>query len=137
MAYPADPVDVSNVADRYEGDLGKFRSTYVETLIADAQAAISSQLPEVAGYLAAGTLSAQMYVKTVAAMVLRVIRNPQGFIYQTAGDSAVSLSPQSDPGEVVLTASDRTSLVGSGAVAAFGTASIGLDRGWSAPSGWC
>lgn len=130
MTYPAG-VDISDVADRYEGDLGKFRASYVETLIADAQAVIEAQLPEVVGRLSTGFLSPQMYVKTVAAMVLRVIRNPDGFTYQSAGDSSVSVSVTTSPGEIALTPNDRASLVADSSVRAIGTVGQGIDRGWS------
>lgn len=133
------PITNSDVADRFEGDLfAKFRPDYVDTLIGDAEALIAGKPavgPVAARRLAEGTLTRRQYVMVVCRMVLRVIRNPDGYTVQSVGDSTLTVSVRVASGELVVTDDDIADLLSPppGAMMA-GTVGVGVDAGW-APAG--
>lgn len=79
-------VEYDDVAKRYEGDLGRFTKTFVETQIADAVDYADARWGSfIEGRLAAKVLTPGLYQRVIADAVLRVLRNPQGLASEGDG----------------------------------------------------
>lgn len=132
------PVDVSEVTSRAEPDLniGDFDSAYIAVKIADAEAIIEAELPIVATRLESGALKTQLYNSVVADMVLRVLRNPEGYTYRTAGDESASASGIAAAGQIVIDENSSRRLTGVIDGAMPSTSMIG-GGGWGLPGFNC
>lgn len=98
------PVYPSDLADRWR-PLTATEEPVAQALLDDAWAILSQQLPDIEDRLTAGSLSELLVVAVESAMVLRVLRNPNGVRqwsvddYSETRDSALSagalyLSPE-------------------------------------------
>jgi hypothetical protein len=127
-------VSSDDVAKRYEGDLSsEFREDYVAEKIADAVdladtrwgAAINSRL-------LSGALTERTYKRVICDAVLRVLRNPDGWVSESEGGASGSRRASVASGDLWFTEADEEKLTGIlNGPAAPGTVSIGLDRGWA------
>lgn len=128
-------VTVPDVVGRYlEGDLlSEFTEAQVQTQITDAvdwsdlrwRAKIESRL-------ASGVLTANLYKRTVADAVLRVMRNPGGLASENEGGYGYSTRAAVASGNLWFTADDIETLSGEKLNEAMppGTVGIGLAPGW-------
>ena len=128
-------VEIAEIRKRYEGDLdAEFREDYVAEKLADAvdladthwRAAIESRL-------SSGALTARTYRRVISECVLRVLRNPEGWVTESEGGASGSRRPSVASGDLWLTEKDEEDLTGVKKKGANvpGTVSIGLDRGWA------
>lgn len=126
-------VTVEDVQNRYEGDLGtRFQEKYLMEKIADAQDLIDSRLPSVAGRLAGGSLTTRTYKRVVSDVVLRVLRNPEGFTSESEGGVSYSRSAVVSSGNLWLTAQDVADLTGRQSSSyGPGTVGVGVQAGWA------
>lgn len=127
-------VSVQDVVDRYlEGDLlAEFTAGQVQTQITDAvDWADSRWLTLINGRLASGKLSANLYKRTVADAVLRVMRNPGGLAAEHEGGVGYSTRPAVASGNLWFTADDIATLTGIAPSRVPFTAGVQLDRGWA------
>lgn len=128
-------MDVSELKDRYEGDLSlRYRDEYLQVKIEDAEALIAGDHPTVAARLVSGDLLPQNYNRVVSNMVLRVIRNPDGFLSESEGGVGITRNAAVASGDMWITDREIFTLTGimpqkAGSTLP-GTASIGLDTGW-------
>lgn len=128
-------VSTSDVAARYEGDLvAEFREDYVTTKIADAVDLADSRWgAAIESRLSSGKLTPNTYKRIISDAVLRVLRNPEGWVSESEGGASGSRRASVASGDLWFTASDEEKLCGIAPDAASGpgTVSIGLDRGWA------
>lgn len=85
----------------------------LETLIGDAEDTILREFPDVQARIDASTLPLARVVKVVCRMVIRSVRNPEGFrqTQEGAGPYQVSRTFGGDePGEIYLSDEDRAEL---------------------------
>lgn len=106
---------VQDVSDRWlTGELPA-TETQIQTLIDDAEDKILTEYPLTVENIAAGIIREGTVKRVVARMVLRVLRNPEGYrTTQTAtGPFSESTTHAGDnPGEVYLSDDDRRDLGG-------------------------
>lgn len=81
----ANPVQVADIAARWR-PLSPEQTSVAEVLLADAYALLVARSPRLPQRLEAGTLSPDLVVAVVSAMVLRVMRNPDGKVSETIDD---------------------------------------------------
>ena len=126
------PVTKEDVAKRYDGDLlSEFSETYIETQIADAVDYADSRWSAlIESRLASGTLTPNLYLRTISDAVLRVARNPGGLASENEGGYGYSTRANVASGNLWFTADDIANLCGVVSGLTVGTIGIGLDRGW-------
>lgn len=118
----------ADVTDRYTGPL-VLDPAKTETLIGDAGVVLRSPqyVPDLDARLADGRTSAAAVRIVVVRMVLRVLRNPEGFKNEQAGDYGYSVDTAVASGRLFLTADDLA-LLGLGSRSRrLGTMKIGSD----------
>lgn len=130
MALP--DVTPDDVAARYDGDLlSEFDSTYIQTQIEDAVDYAGSRWSDAMNSRqAAGLLTDNLYKRTIANAVLRVIRNPGGLASEGEGGYNYSTRADVASGSLGFTPDDIANLTGVDLVTIPGTIGIGLDYGW-------
>lgn len=94
-------------------------------LLARASAMVRDRVPTVDARMADGTLDVTLVEGVVVDMVLRAMRNPDGFVQRTVGEVSVSFGRDVPAGRLTITA-EELALLG-GASSQFG--SISLCRG--------
>ncbi len=108
--------DVSDVANRYEGEIPESRRNWIATLLEDAESVLYSEVPGLDARVADGRTSVDTVRRVECSMVLPVLRNPSGYASQTAGEFSYSFQgsgPGFNPGgRLVLSAADRRALLG-------------------------
>lgn len=123
----------ADVDSRYlEGSLmDRYDQAKVETQIQDAvDFALSRWRDRILSRLASGVLTDNLYKRTIADAVLRVVRNPEGYSNESDGGYAYGLRAQVASGNLWFTDEDIATLAGVQVSSAPGTIGIGLDRGW-------
>lgn len=101
-------VTVQDVQDRYDGTL----PVTVQATLEDAEAIIMATVPQTARRLATGRLAWQVFLHVVCDMVLRVVRNPDGFNSEGDGSYNFSRNAAVASGNLWLTANDMELLTG-------------------------
>lgn len=126
-------VTVADVAVRYDGDLeAEFRQEYLEQQIKDAVAFTNSRWrTQIESRFASGALDNDLYKRTIADGVLRVIRNPGGLATENEGSYGYSTRANVASGNLWFTPDDIANLIGVQYGVMPGTVGIGLDRGWA------
>lgn len=113
-----------NLEDRYD-------QADVMTQVVDAvDFANSRWRAQILSRLASGVLTENLYKRTIADAVLRVLRNPEGYQNESDGGYAYGLRPDVASGNLWFTVQDIATLAGSTVSTLPGTISIGTDRGW-------
>ncbi|MCU1675340.1 MAG: putative 14 [Frankiales bacterium] len=79
-------------------------------LLTQASAIMRSAAPTLDARIASGTLSADVAEMVAVRMVLRFLRNPEGFKTESDGDYSYTRDDTATSGELELTASDRRAL---------------------------
>lgn len=98
-------------------------------LLRVASALVRSRFPQVDAQLRAGVLNGDVVANTVATMVLRVLRNPQGLRAKSVGPFSYTYDTSVAAGELVLSVADEAAFTpvtdtAAAAVTAFGTVRI-------------
>lgn len=126
-------VTPDDVASRYlEGDLlSEFTSEQVQTQITDAVDWSDSRwLAAINARLASGKISANLYKRTIADAVLRVMRNPGGLASENEGGYGYSTRATVASGNLWFTDDDITTLTGIAVDNLPYTVGVKLDPGW-------
>lgn len=125
-------MSVADVALRYDGDLAaEFRQDYLEQQVKDAVSFTNSRWrAEITSRFASGLLDDNLYKRTIADAVLRVIRNPGGLASENEGGYGYSTRASVASGNLWFTDGDIDNLIGPAPKSMAGTLGIGLDRGW-------
>lgn len=79
------PVTIPDLEDRWRPLVGH-EITNADAFLADAWAELLSRRPNLEADLTAGTVTEANVVRVVAAMVLRVLRNPEGYDQESIDD---------------------------------------------------
>lgn len=87
MAYAS----FEDVQNRWQEDLSDAQ-TVIETRLGDAELLIKSRIPDLDDKVTAGTPSEAVVVMVEAEMILRVIRNPEGYVQETDGGYSYMLN---------------------------------------------
>lgn len=128
-------VEVQDVVNRYlEGDLlSEFTTEQIQTQITDAVDFSESRwLARITARLASGALTSNLYKRTIADAVLRVMRNPGGLASENEGGYGYATRASVASGNLWFTDDDIQTLTGvrPKSPGAVGTISVGLHRGW-------
>jgi hypothetical protein len=83
---------VTDVEDRFVRALDVDERRVVGTRLGDAELVIKNRIPDLDDRIAEGTLSAAVVVMVEAEMILRLIRNPDGYTQETDGNYSYSIS---------------------------------------------
>lgn len=103
----------ADIAARWAGYDATEHETRAGVLIGDAEALILDRIPDLAGRIAAGIVSANTVKAVVCNVVSRVLRNPGGYRQESDGDYSYTYAPGANtPGEVALNRVDIASLQG-------------------------
>lgn len=122
-----------DVDQRYlEGNLeDRYDQTKVMGQVVDAvDFANSRWRAQILSRLASGVLTENLYKRTIADAVLRVVRNPEGLANESDGGYAYGLRAQVASGNLWFTPEDIATLAGATMSTMPGTIGIGMDRGW-------
>jgi len=121
-------VTKEDVAKRFEGVLDEsFREEFIETTIQDTvDKAAARWGARIQTRLDAGTLTENLYKKTIAEAVLRVIRNPEGYTTETEGNYSYGLRATVASGYLMFTPDNIEDLIGVESSGVIGSYSIGL-----------
>lgn len=122
-----------DVDGRYlEGSLeDRYDRVKVETQIQDAvDEALSHWRDRILSRLASGVLTPNSYKRVIATVVLRIVRNPEGYANESDGGYSYGLRVQVASGFLVFTPDDIATLSGIQMSSTPGTIGVGLDGGW-------
>lgn len=121
---------VEDMTVRSEINLDSFDPAYVQNLIRQSIDRINTRWgARVAARLRSGALTEDLFKDVVARMVLRVLRNPEGYTSEQEGNYQYSLRAQVASGYLWFTLDDELDLVGAATNLTIGTYSVGLHGG--------
>lgn len=124
-------VSADDVQARFEGDLGAFDPKLVTTMIQDAVDYADRRWGLVIEQqLANGNLTANLYKRTIAIAVLRVLRNPQGYASEGDAGYSYSLRAQVASGSLWFTDDEIETLTGPQSKTVPRMMRLGLEPGW-------
>lgn len=103
------PAIVSDVADRWR-PLSSDEQQVAQALLADAWAILTTRLPELESRMATGVPSEQLVTSVVTAMVLRVLKNPEGKREESIDDYSWTRDKALSGGELYVTAGELSLL---------------------------
>lgn len=98
MAY-ATPADV---AVRWGRELSPEESALISVRLADVERMILRRIPDLAARITAGTILEADVIQVEADAVLRVVRNPDGYVSETDGDYTYMVSQDASPGRLTI-----------------------------------
>lgn len=107
MAY-ATATDVQN---RYHEELDETLTLIVNTRLADAELILKSRIPDLDAQIAEGTILEALVVMIESEMVLRLIRNPEGYSQESDGNYSYAIYQQVASGRLEVL-SDEWKLLG-------------------------
>jgi hypothetical protein len=90
MAYAT----VTDVQNRYHEDLDETLTLIVNTRLADAELLLRNRIPDLDDQILAGTILEDIVVMIEAEMVLRLIRNPEGYSQESDGNYSYAIYQQ-------------------------------------------
>ncbi len=83
---------VGDVSARLGRELSSDEAEQVSTLLGDAELLIKTRIPDLLARVAAGTIDSAVVIMIEANMVLRVVRNPDGYVQETDGNYSYQVS---------------------------------------------
>ena len=108
----ANPAQVTDIEARWRA-LSPDESSVATALLADAWAIALVRVPTLQSRLTAGTLSSELVVAVICAMVLRVMRNPDGKVQEAIDDYSYTRSTSVASGGLYL-GTDELGLLAAG-----------------------
>lgn len=130
MGTYADFSDIQLAA--YGLDLPGSAQQSVEAIIAKAEARLLARVPSIPERVESGELGTDLVRGVVEDIVIRLIRNPQGFSSEQAGDFSYRIDRLAASGVVQVTDDDVKDLLPKGSVRSFGTVRLGVPA-WRLP----
>lgn len=107
MAYAT----ADDVQARYEQDLDDRLQSLVNTRLGDAELLIKHRIPDLDDQVTAGTLDVEIVKLVESEMVLRLIRNPEGYSQESDGNYSYAIYQQVASGKLEVT-EDEWGLLG-------------------------
>lgn len=98
MAYAT----VSDVQSRLERELEPEEATLVEARLGDAERLILSRIPDLDSRITDGKLDIENVKQVEADAVIRLVRNPEGYIQETDGQYTYMLSREAAMGRLTI-----------------------------------
>jgi hypothetical protein len=126
-------MELQDLHDRYEGDLlTRYSVEYLSVKIDDAVALVQGECPSVPTRLASGALLPNNYKRIIADVILRVVRNPEGYSTEAEGGASYGHSAVVASGNLWLTQMDIDVLNGVPRAGRSSpqTVGVGTDGGW-------
>lgn len=111
----ANPVTVDDLADRWR-PLSSQEQTNAQALLDDAWALLTTRLPSLEDNLTAETVSTANLVRVECAMVLRVMRNPDGLLQESIDDYSYQRDAAVSAGALYVTTAELGDLTPGGKV---------------------
>lgn len=128
---------VDDIKDRYIGGDLPASDAEIQVLIDDAEDIIRREVPDVEDLIESGEIPENRVRRIVAKMVIRVLRNPDGYrsTNLTSGPFSQGYTWAGDnPGELTLTDEDKDDLLpGMGGQRAYGIDTMPDDAGSEGP----
>jgi hypothetical protein len=103
------PITTTDLADRWR-PLTADEETVAQALLDDAWAVLLAQVPGIEARLEAGTLSEALVRKVETAMVLRVLRNPEGWRQWSIDDASFTRDQSLSAGLLYLAPGESAEL---------------------------
>jgi hypothetical protein len=103
------PITTTDLADRWRL-LTADEETVAQALLDDAWAVLLAQVPGIEARLEAGTLSEALVRKVETAMVLRVLRNPEGWRQWSIDDASFTRDQSLSAGLLYLAPGESAEL---------------------------
>ena len=104
------PVVIADIEARWR-PLSAAEQDVAQSFIDDAWAVVLSQVPGVETRMTAETLSVDLVVKVVSAMVLRILKNPDGLRQWSVDDASFTRDQALSAGLLYLADSERIELM--------------------------
>lgn len=105
----ANPATIEDVEARWGPISDQALRARAETWVGDAWRKVK-RIPAVESRLASGDLEAEDVVGVICAMVIRVLKNPQGYRQRSIDDASVTIDTALASGELYLSDSERADL---------------------------
>ena len=102
---------VDDVAVRWSRDLSCEERELVSVRLEDVERLIRRRVPTLDDRLAAGSIDVEDLIQVEADAVLRLCRNPEGYVSETDGNYTYTLSKDLATGKLMLT-SDEWAMLG-------------------------
>jgi hypothetical protein len=99
-------VTFEDVQARYEQDIPAEQVEYVDALIGEAETLLTARVPGLADRITAGSIDVEVVGVVVKRAVLRVLRNPDGYTSEQAGDYSYRVSAAVASGHLDYTPAD-------------------------------
>lgn len=112
MAYAT----FDDVQARYHLPIEDELRPLVETRLEDAEAKIRTRIPALDELIRQGRVSRETVIRVTAEAVIRLVRNPDGYISETDGSYTYQLSYGSGSSELTITKEDWRDLGVSGGI---------------------
>ncbi|ASR84198.1 head-tail adaptor Ad1 [Rhodococcus phage PhailMary] len=93
---------VEDVAVRFARELTEEESALVLARLTDAENRIRSRIPDLDDQVVAGTILEANVVQVCSDAVLRLVRNPDGFVQETDGNYTYMLSQDAARGNLTI-----------------------------------
>ena len=98
MAYATD----ADVAVRWARTLTHEEIALVNARLGDIERRIKRRVPDLEAKITAGTVDVDDVIQVEADAVLRLVRNPEGYIQESDGDYSYMLSSQNSQGKLTI-----------------------------------
>ena len=98
MAYATD----ADVAVRWARTLTPEEIALVNARLGDVERRIKRRVPDLESKITAGTVDVEDVIQVEADAVLRLVRNPEGYIQESDGDYSYMLSSQNSAGKLQI-----------------------------------
>lgn len=92
----------TDIADRLGRELDETEARIVSARLADAELLITSRIPDLAAQVTAGTIDPAAVTMVEADAVLRLIRNPEGYVTETDGNYSYQIDQRVATGRLVI-----------------------------------
>lgn len=110
-------VTLVQVRNRYEQDIPTGQAAYVESVIDEAETVLLARVPTLPALITAGATSVAIVRTVIIRAVLRVLRNPNGYRSEQAGDYSYQFDAASSgqvdytPAEIFLITGNTRNIV--------------------------
>lgn len=135
---PTNPAGVPDIEARWRS-LSTAETTVATALLSDAWAMLQSRLPALVDRIADGSLSPDLVVAVESAMVLRVLKNPDGKRQEAIDDYSWTIDSARSAGALYVTDDELRLLGGANTSGAFTITPAGSTPtagSWTSPDVW-
>ena len=101
---------VDDVAARWARTPDDEQAALIEIRLADVERKIKRRIPDLAAKITAGTIDVEDVKQVEADTVLRLVRNPEGYLSETDGNYTYMLQQGAAPGALTISADDWAAL---------------------------